>query len=273
MDETLLPDSQAPQEGNFMIRRHLSFANAISMIALFVALGGTSYALAKNSIGAKEIKKNAVGASEIKKNAVRAAEVKANAVGASEIRSNAVAGGDVADGTLGSGDLGDNSVGTGELSDGSVGNGDLADNSVNGAKVADNSLTANDIDDASVPIQAGPDAFARVQADGSLQPNVATFPAQSKGVDGTDVVKGEGAAATGTYCFGSLSAPKLASAVVALDNADAAAADRNLVASVAIDRGEDLGDCPATHNQARVRIVDGNTAAAQNARFFIWFEF
>jgi hypothetical protein len=36
------------------IRSHLSFANAISMIALFVALGGTSYALAKNSIGARE---------------------------------------------------------------------------------------------------------------------------------------------------------------------------------------------------------------------------
>ena len=49
-------------------------------------------------------------------------------------------------------------------------------------------------------------------------------------------------------------------------------ADRNLVASVAIDRGEDLGDCPATHNQARVRIVDGNTEAATDARFFVSFE-
>jgi len=41
---------------------------------------------------------------------------------------------------------------------------------------------------------------------------------------------------------------------------------------VAIDRGEDLGDCPGTHNDARVRIVDGNTGTAQNARFFVWFE-
>ena len=44
--------------------QHLSFANVISMIALFVALGGTSIAavsLSKNSVGAKQIKKNAVG--------------------------------------------------------------------------------------------------------------------------------------------------------------------------------------------------------------------
>jgi hypothetical protein len=59
---------------------------------------------------------------------------------------------------------------------------------------------------------------------------------------------------------------------VTLDNADAAAANRNLVTSVAIDRGEDLGDCPADHNDARVRIVDGNTETATDARFFVWFE-
>ena len=64
----------------------------------------------------------------------------------------------------------------------------------------------------------------------------------------------------GTYCFDLPSRP--ASAIVPLDNADAAVADRNLVASVALDRGEDLGDCPATRNDARVRIVDGNTEAA-----------
>jgi hypothetical protein len=111
------------------IRRHLSFPNVISMIALFAALGGTSYAV-KNSVGSAEIKKNAVKAAEIAKNAVRASEIKRNAVGASEIRSNAVAGGDVADGTLGSDDLGDNSVGAGELADNSVGSGEVTDGSL-----------------------------------------------------------------------------------------------------------------------------------------------
>jgi hypothetical protein len=71
------------------IRSHLSFANSISLIALFVALGGTSLAavtLTKNSVGAKQIKKNAVRASEINKNAVRASEIKASAVRSSEVK-------------------------------------------------------------------------------------------------------------------------------------------------------------------------------------------
>jgi hypothetical protein len=245
------------------IRSHLSFANAISLIALFVALGGTSLAavtLTKNSVGAKQIKKNAVQASEIKR----------NAVGASEIRSNAVASGDVADNGIGGSDLADNSVGAGELSDNSVGGGELADNSVGTGEVTNDSLTATDITGSSLDAEIGPDFFARVQADGTLQPNVAGFPPQNKGLVNANVVKGEAAAATGTYCFDTPARP--ASAIVSLDNADAAAGDRNLVASVAIDRGEDLGDCPATHNDARVRIVDGNTETATNARFFIQFE-
>ena len=45
------------------MRRHLTPSLAISMIALFVALGGASYAavkIPKNSVGAAQIKKNAV---------------------------------------------------------------------------------------------------------------------------------------------------------------------------------------------------------------------
>ena len=112
------------------------------------------------------------------------------------------------------------------------------------------------------------DAFARVAADGTLQPDVAGFPSQNKGT--ILVSKGEGGAATGNYCFDLDFRP--ASGMVSLDNADAAAANRNLVTSVAIDRGEDLGDCPPDRNDARVRIVDGNTETATDARFFIWFE-
>ena len=61
------------------IRSHLSFANLVSLMALFVALGGTTYAavtLPNNSVGIKQIKTNAVGISEIRKNAVRSGEVK-----------------------------------------------------------------------------------------------------------------------------------------------------------------------------------------------------
>jgi hypothetical protein len=92
-----------------------------------------------------------------------------------------------------------------------------------------------------------------------------------------NVVPGEGGAATGTTCFDLPSRP--ASAMVAVDNADAGTnVDR--IASIAIDRGEDLGDCPASHNDARVRIIDTDLTAGgpeqdpgpANARFFVWFE-
>ena len=224
-------------------------AMVVALVALFVALGGTSYAVTR--IGTKQLKNNAVTSPKIRNGHVRTA--------------------DIGDGQVASRDIGDGQVGSGDIGDGQVGGADLAGNSVDSAKVPDNALTAGDIDGGSLDGEVGPDAFVRVAANGTPQPNVAGFPPQVKGVDSGDIVKGEGGAATGNYCFGGLDF-RPATAMVSLDNADAAAADRNLVASVAIDRGEDLGDCPSTHNQARVRIVDGNTGAAQDARFFIWFE-
>ncbi len=49
--------------------RHLTPSLAVSMIALFVALGGTGYAISKlpaNSVGAKQLQKNAVDSSKVK---------------------------------------------------------------------------------------------------------------------------------------------------------------------------------------------------------------
>jgi hypothetical protein len=232
------------------IRSHLSFANSISLIALFVALGGTSLAavtLTKNSVGAKQIKKNAVGVSEIKKNAVRASELNRNAVGASELRANAVASGEIADNSVGGSEIGDGQVGTTDVTDGSLLAGDFAAN------------------------QLAPQAYARVQADGSLElgaPPPLAVP-QSKGVDPTDIQK----AGVGTYCFGGLDKP-IANALASMDNAGAAATTTEVI-SVAIQRGNNLNGCDADHQQARVVITDVSPAlaapAAVDGRFDIWF--
>ncbi|MEZ5078330.1 MAG: hypothetical protein R2725_12920 [Solirubrobacterales bacterium] len=63
-------------------------ALAISVIALFVALGGSAYAATQ--IGTKDIRNNAVTAAKIKKSSVTTAKIKANAVTAAKLRSNAV---------------------------------------------------------------------------------------------------------------------------------------------------------------------------------------
>jgi len=60
-------------------RRHLTFANVMSVIAVFIALGGASYAavnLPKNSVGTKQLKKKSVGTKQLKGNAVNSNKVK-----------------------------------------------------------------------------------------------------------------------------------------------------------------------------------------------------
>jgi hypothetical protein len=58
----------------------LTYANVMATVAVFIALGGASYAatqpLSKNSVGTKQLKKNAVTTAKIKKEAVTGVKVK-----------------------------------------------------------------------------------------------------------------------------------------------------------------------------------------------------
>jgi hypothetical protein len=256
----------------------------VSMVALFVAMSGAGYAAIKaNSVGAKQIKTNGVRSAEIQDGAVGTAEVADGSLTGRDIQDESIGSpdvtglgsGDITDNTLGSNDIGDNAVGSGEITDESVTTDDIANGSLAGIDVANETLGTDDVGSLTRgDFAAGelpPQMYARVGADAArtLQVSPAGFPPQVSGLVQANVVPGEAAAATGTTCFDLPSRP--ASALVSLDNADAAAANRNLVTSVAIDRGEDLGDCPAAFNDARVRIVDGNTETATDARFFVWF--
>jgi hypothetical protein len=65
------------------LRARLTYANTMATIAVFIALGGTTYAAAtlpRNSVGAKQIRSNAVGASEIRAGAVRSSELRNGSV-------------------------------------------------------------------------------------------------------------------------------------------------------------------------------------------------
>jgi hypothetical protein len=58
-----------------LLRAKLTFANAVACLALFVALGGISYAalqLPKNSVGSKQLKRNAVTPAKLSPAAKRA---------------------------------------------------------------------------------------------------------------------------------------------------------------------------------------------------------
>jgi hypothetical protein len=97
----------------------------VAYLALFVALSGTSYAVARNSVGHKQIRTNAV----------RAPEVRANAIGNSELQDNSVGGAELANGQVGTNDMAANSVDGSKVADGSLGFGDAAPGSFLGGKV------------------------------------------------------------------------------------------------------------------------------------------
>ncbi len=59
-----------------MIAGRLTYANVVSSLALFIVLGGTSYAVATGSIGSREIKNNAVRSKDLRNNDVRSSDVK-----------------------------------------------------------------------------------------------------------------------------------------------------------------------------------------------------
>lgn len=74
-------------------RRRISSAHVLAGTALFVALGGTSYAavsLPKNSVGTTQLRKNAVASSDIRTGAVTSAKVRNGSLGVADLSRSAV---------------------------------------------------------------------------------------------------------------------------------------------------------------------------------------
>jgi len=62
------------------LRKRLTYANVMSSVAVFLALGGAAFAAAqlpKNSVGTKQLKKNAVNSAKIKDSSLKAIDFQA----------------------------------------------------------------------------------------------------------------------------------------------------------------------------------------------------
>lgn len=73
------------------MRPRVSFANVVSVLALFVALGGTAIAasqLGKNSVGSKQLKRNAVVTAKVKNEAITGAKVKRGTLTGTQINAS-----------------------------------------------------------------------------------------------------------------------------------------------------------------------------------------
>jgi hypothetical protein len=77
--------------------------NIIAFVALFIALGGTSYAattLAAGSVGTKQLKRGAVTTAKLKTGAVTAAKIRTGAVTTAKVAADAVTGDKVLESSL-----------------------------------------------------------------------------------------------------------------------------------------------------------------------------
>ena len=70
------------------LRRHLSYSNVLSTIAVFLAMGGGAYAVSipRNSVGPKQLKPNAVTAKKIQRNSINSAKLRNRSVGAADLQ-------------------------------------------------------------------------------------------------------------------------------------------------------------------------------------------
>ncbi|MDX6718413.1 MAG: hypothetical protein QOJ63_667 [Solirubrobacteraceae bacterium] len=109
-------------------RGRLSYANVTASLALFVALGGTSYAAIK-------LPAKSVGTVQLKSRAVTKAKIAPGAVDGSRVRN----------GSLKTADLAAGAADGSKVRDGSLTGADLAAGAVDGSKVRDGSLTSADI--------------------------------------------------------------------------------------------------------------------------------
>jgi hypothetical protein len=235
-----------------MFRRALSWrpshTTVAAYLALFIALGGTSYAAVK-------LPKNSVGSGQIKKNAVSSSKVKNGSLTKSDFRAS-----DLPVGPAGAqgpkGDKGDR--------------GDNGTNGVNGTNGAPGTAKA----------------FARIDSAGNLIGGAAQAKGITQAMIQHENTPATGDANTsptgiGVYCLGGLGFD-VTSAHVALDNTDSMPAigsltggTLNMIPSAAIFKGEDLGRCNSEHGQVRVAIEQVNDSAVPtlaNHGFYVWLE-
>lgn len=171
------------------LRKHLTYANLTSTLALFIALGlGSAYAanqLAPKSVGAKQLRPGAVTADKLRKHAVTAPKIEALAVKQGKIAGGAIVSSKIANGA----------VNSEKIAGGAVTPEKIPDNSITGVKVDEQTLgqvpSANTANRAAFAETANPEAFAKVDAEGTL------FPAASKGLGVADVKQGK---EPGIYC-------------------------------------------------------------------------
>jgi hypothetical protein len=133
------------------LSKHLSFANVISCIALFVALSGAAYAattLGKKSVKTQNLANGAVTKLKLRKGAVTSAKIGPEAVSASQLAGGAVRSPQLGGGVVTEAKLKDRAVGGNKIAKGAITDFQLAPDAVGAGKILDGSITPTEISEA-----------------------------------------------------------------------------------------------------------------------------
>lgn len=135
------------------LKRHLSVANVLSCMALFVALSGVAYAagtIGKKSVKTQHLGNGSVTALKLRNGAVTTPKLRNLAVTSPKLGNAAVIDGKIANGAVRSAALGGGVVTTGKLKNGAVSSEKLANGAVTNSKLGADALTAGKIQDGAV---------------------------------------------------------------------------------------------------------------------------
>lgn len=113
-------------------------AMGVALVALVVALSGTSYAVVR--IGTNQIKANAITSPKIRNGQVKNVDLARNSVVTAKIVAGAVTGLQIRDASVGNSDLGNDAVTSSKIRGGAVGNSDLANDAVTSSKIRGGSV-------------------------------------------------------------------------------------------------------------------------------------
>jgi hypothetical protein len=124
------------------IRSHLTYANVMATIAVFLVLsGGTAVALTGS---------NTVFTDDIVNGEVKNGDLGADAVGSGKILDGQVKSADIGGGEVKLADLGGSAVDSSKIADGQVKSADVLNDNLTGTDVAPNSLKGADIDESTL---------------------------------------------------------------------------------------------------------------------------
>jgi trimeric autotransporter adhesin len=232
-------------------------AMGVALIALVVALSGTTYAAVR--IGTKQIRNNAVTSVKIRNGQVRSVDLARNSVvtakivasavtglqirdasvGNADLANDAVSGAKVRAGAVGNSDLANDAVTAAKIRAGNVGNSELAPDAVTGAKISDGSVAGADLAEATITASKIKDGEV-VKGNGRMLSTALTLP---DGAGQTTILSVPGLGALRASCANGTTTTQwqntTAGAVTVVDQLIAAGASAANAASVAAGATQD----------------------------------